>query len=500
MAINWALVLVRAVHWWNPVYWVAASRFGSLREQACDAFVIRQLSGQSSCNYGDLLLTLAQRTASPGYWQVRVPASMLAILSSVFRRRAIAARLRALLRAALVARRWHSLTIGTATVLLAYCGWTDAKSNSPPENPAPKPLFSLAFEQSESGDAIHSSSDERADITRIARDYDLHAVLASIAGEQRTLVDARTNLDLSLLWELQQRPSLAAKPRPESKMTPGEKLDVAQSSAADEVEPAPQYKIDGEQLHVTATRQRHAEFARVLCAWEQGGLTQVSVECRFITPMLATNSKIDIPWRDVAPLTSDEETQLVDSSAEQATFRASARVEQFVPVVYAVVDSAKAQALIDEAQMSTSTNILQAPKITTFNGESATIADLSQRPFVVGIREQSPGVLSPKISIVSEGTRLQLRSIVKRDRKLIRLDSRITLCGIGDVEKARVKTSVAAAEPVEVQVPQINRCMIDISSEIPDGHSLLIATQPDRNLQNTLYVVVTPKIVAEGVR
>ena len=46
VAINWLMVLVRAMQWWNPVYWLAASRFASLREQACDAFVIRRMAGE----------------------------------------------------------------------------------------------------------------------------------------------------------------------------------------------------------------------------------------------------------------------------------------------------------------------------------------------------------------------------------------------------------------------------------------------------------------------
>ena len=60
-AINWLLVFVRAAHWWNPVFWLSAARFSTLREQACDAFVMRRLDQPRPRQYGELLLALAQR-------------------------------------------------------------------------------------------------------------------------------------------------------------------------------------------------------------------------------------------------------------------------------------------------------------------------------------------------------------------------------------------------------------------------------------------------------
>jgi bla regulator protein blaR1 len=502
VAVNWGLVLVRAVHWWNPVYWLAASRFCSLREQACDAFVIQRLSGQSNASYGDLLLTLAQRTTSSGFWRVRVPASMLSIFSSVFRRRAVTSRLRALPRASVVRSRWQKLAVGGAIVLLAYCGLTDAKPASPSDEKAPKEaLFSSAFEQSETADETHAPANQPVDQTLITRDYNLHVALATIAGKTLTPDEARKDFDAMLLWEFKQRPAMIAENRLKSSINPHQQSQGEGNSVPLPAEPLEHYEIDGERLHLSSTLHHHEEFARQLRAWEQGGLTQIAVECRFIMPGLTTKSSLNIPWKYVAPLSpGDEEIPLTASPTEQSTFNATARVEQFVPVVYAVLDPEKTKTLLNEAQMSTRTNILQAPKATCFNGQSATVADLSQRPFVTGIREQSPGVLAPKISMASEGTTIQWRSVVSADRKSIQLNSRIKLCGIEDVQTARVKTSIAHAEAAEVQVPHVKRCTIDLNCEIPDGHSMLIATLPERREQNVMYLLLTPAIVAEEIR
>ena len=68
---NWLLALVQAIQWWNPVYWLAAARF-CLREQACDAFALQRLNGESARAYSELLLRLLEQ---PGRsrWGLRCP-------------------------------------------------------------------------------------------------------------------------------------------------------------------------------------------------------------------------------------------------------------------------------------------------------------------------------------------------------------------------------------------------------------------------------------------
>ncbi len=63
VAGNWLLVAIRAVQWWNPVYWLAAGRFRNLREQSCDAFALQWLAGRPAKEkeYGELLLSLAEK-------------------------------------------------------------------------------------------------------------------------------------------------------------------------------------------------------------------------------------------------------------------------------------------------------------------------------------------------------------------------------------------------------------------------------------------------------
>ncbi len=94
VAANWLLVLVRAVHWWNPVSWLAATRYRNLREQSCDAFALSQIAGRPVREYGELLLELAQSRPAGRAWNVMLPASILGFLSTFLRKRALANRLK----------------------------------------------------------------------------------------------------------------------------------------------------------------------------------------------------------------------------------------------------------------------------------------------------------------------------------------------------------------------------------------------------------------------
>ena len=53
---NWVAALVQAVHWFNPLVWVAVSRFQSDRELLCDARTLSRLAPAERFDYGRTLL------------------------------------------------------------------------------------------------------------------------------------------------------------------------------------------------------------------------------------------------------------------------------------------------------------------------------------------------------------------------------------------------------------------------------------------------------------
>jgi beta-lactamase regulating signal transducer with metallopeptidase domain len=63
--VNWAMILVRAAHWFNPAVWLAFRRLRAEQELACDAVVMASLAADERRHYGRTLLKLLD-DFSPG--------------------------------------------------------------------------------------------------------------------------------------------------------------------------------------------------------------------------------------------------------------------------------------------------------------------------------------------------------------------------------------------------------------------------------------------------
>ncbi len=62
---NWLAALVAAVHWFNPLVWLAASRFQADRELRCDARALRRLAPGERIAYGRTLLRISEDFLAP---------------------------------------------------------------------------------------------------------------------------------------------------------------------------------------------------------------------------------------------------------------------------------------------------------------------------------------------------------------------------------------------------------------------------------------------------
>lgn len=56
LLLNWVATLVNALHWFNPLVWIAVSRFQSDRELRCDANTLARLQPSERFDYGRTLL------------------------------------------------------------------------------------------------------------------------------------------------------------------------------------------------------------------------------------------------------------------------------------------------------------------------------------------------------------------------------------------------------------------------------------------------------------
>jgi general secretion pathway protein D len=91
---------------------------------------------------------------------------------------------------------------------------------------------------------------------------------------------------------------------------------------------------------------------------------------------------------------------------------------------FAILSDIEAYFLIQAAQGNTRSNIMQAPKVTLFNGQNAFISDTRQRPFVTSVIPvvgDFAAAQQPVITVLSEGTAVNVQAVVSSDRRFVRL-------------------------------------------------------------------------------
>ena len=91
---------------------------------------------------------------------------------------------------------------------------------------------------------------------------------------------------------------------------------------------------------------------------------------------------------------------------------------------FAIMSNIEAYFFIQAAQGDKRTNVLQAPKVTLFNGQQAFVSDTSQTPFVISVIPvvgDFAAAQQPVIVVLSEGTFMTVQAVVSNDRRYVRL-------------------------------------------------------------------------------
>jgi len=91
---------------------------------------------------------------------------------------------------------------------------------------------------------------------------------------------------------------------------------------------------------------------------------------------------------------------------------------------FAILSDIEVYFLINAAKGDSRTNVVLAPTVTMFNGQSATVSDFSQNPFVTGIIPivgDFAAAQQPIISLLPEGTQLNVQAVASSDRRFVRM-------------------------------------------------------------------------------
>jgi len=104
---------------------------------------------------------------------------------------------------------------------------------------------------------------------------------------------------------------------------------------------------------------------------------------------------------------------------------------------FAILSDLEMFFFMNAAQGDQRTNVLQAPRVTMFDGQSATVTDTTSRPFVTGLIPvvgDFAVAQQPVIVVLNEGTVLNVQATVSADKRFVRMTINPTFSAIDRVD------------------------------------------------------------------
>ena len=240
----------------------------------------------------------------------------------------------------------------------------------------------------------------------------------------------------------------------------------------------------GDGLRIETTAAGHERVAEALKVIREYGVGEITIEVFFLTGPAEelqragrnwTLMPLDLPATDApedGPVLLASFDRPLNSHDGPQRNRAQVVIEKNWPVAFQILDEGAAKTALERWQANQwqeadrKVSLVQAPKVTLFNGQSALITDAAQAPFVVGLKDGKP-----QIRVVSEGIFLQLRPLLDRQGKL-KLDFSLTASKIRDVKTVTV--SGTPEEGTTVQVPEVGTARVEARVEMPLNRWLVL--------------------------
>ncbi|HEY1603955.1 MAG TPA: hypothetical protein VGG64_30420 [Pirellulales bacterium] len=167
---------------------------------------------------------------------------------------------------------------------------------------------------------------------------------------------------------------------------------------------------------------------------------------------------------------------------------------------FAILSDIEAYFFIEASQGDRRSNVLQAPKVTLFNGQQAFVSDTSQSPFVISVIPvvgDFAAAQQPVIVVLSEGTMLTVQAVVSEDRRFVRLTlvpffssigavntftftgsssstSNSASQGATDNTTGRSNATTTVTEGTTVQLPTFSFVSVSTTVSVPDGGTVLL--------------------------
>jgi type II secretory pathway component GspD/PulD (secretin) len=231
----------------------------------------------------------------------------------------------------------------------------------------------------------------------------------------------------------------------------------------------------GMSLVVTQTPDIHERIADLLQAVRRLQDQEVSVEVRLISvpgdvmASLLLNGALSASKADANVPVPNDSNKKVDRPATKAI----------------ILNNAQVFHLMESVQRDIRTNVMQAPKLTLFNGQSASFSAEDVQHIVTGLdlcRQGKQTVFQAKTEAIPLGIRMSLQPVISADRSNVRIDLKVDMANMDPVVPLLPVTipfkSDDESQPIVftqfVQCPHINRVTCNASLPVPDGHTALL--------------------------
>jgi len=156
---------------------------------------------------------------------------------------------------------------------------------------------------------------------------------------------------------------------------------------------------------------------------------------------------------------------------------------------FTYLDDVKLEAILRAVSKSSTSNIIQAPSLTVYNGERAHITLMKHISYVKDFEPeiaQSAVIAEPVVAIARDGLILDVRPVVSSDRRFITMELRPTVALLKRDEGGSLPqftTGLGVGESVTVELPELEVKRLRTTVTMPDGSTLLLGGMKISNEQ-----------------
>ncbi len=480
IAINWLLAGVRALQWCNPVFWLTSRQIAKHREAACDADVLRVVGRDHFKQYGETVLRVVQHAMQLEASSAAAPACVAGMVCFLGRRTVLQERISMLHRhschSSFARRAVGYLLVATA----AMVGLTAAASQAqqPPKQPAAAPAIPPVAHELQTY-LFQSGASRKKQEPLIVISYDVKKVLEASMAKHGL---SRKAAEFSLLQIVTSFRYPRAFDLASGRVTNLDGNDAEKTNDAAKNKPSAAYY--GDKLIISETEREHKRIAQQLEVLRKFGDKQITVEVRFLT---VSNAFFDQLGPDLlkeaesagAQVNLNIETIFNQPESSKSPFQAATTTTVYSPAAAIMLSEKSIFHLMQVAQADDRSNIMSAPKVTLFNGQTAEISDSVQRPFVVDVvpvTVEHVTAHQPVIQVLEEGTATHLRTVANHEN-VVQIDCRIAHTTISNVETVRL-ARLGVQRGVSIQRPHLHTTSVQFTTKLKPGHSLVISGIP----------------------